>query len=631
MTYLRPHRVPGEETARRIFLCLLALLVSGCAPPFGVRRASPEAVHRSLTANVLSSGELSSFTEIALRRHNLTEAYRKDPEATLQRIHETLREGQLGDDNLFALAELSFHHAEHGGGKPHFLASAAYAYAYLFPVDEKRAPLPFDPRQRVAMDLYNRALTEAFESADGERVEIAAGTHPLPFGQMEISFDDHQLLWGNRYLTYFYPAADFEVIGFENRYRHPGIGAPLAAATAPLDTQHPVNDFVGPNVRVPVTAFLRLSDPRQQLVNERLSAVMELESATGEKSTIIGDEVVPLEQEPTAALALALSAAQPWNQQLSLFLGRVVQAEVKPRFGIREPHRRRRIPLVFVHGTASNFSVWANMINDLDSDPVIREHFEVWLFGYDSGQPIVYSGMQLRRALREAVRTFSSEGPDPCLDEMVVVGHSQGGLLVKLTAIDSGDAFWRNVSEEPFEEAELSDQTRALLREVLFVEPLPFVRRVVFIATPQRGSYLAGPGIVRRLAQRLITMPATVARVGTELLATDSVRRHTRLERLPTSIDNMSPRHPFIRTIANIPVTARVTAHSIIGVTGDGPIEEGGDGVVKYKSAHIEGVESELVVPYPHSMQAMPEVVAEVERILHRHLQLSSRTDTAAE
>jgi hypothetical protein len=91
----------------------------------------------------------------------------------------------------------------------------------------------------------------------------------------------------------------------------------------------------------------------------------------------------------------------------------------------------------------------------------------------------------------------------------------------------------------------------------------------------------------------------------------------------------MSPGHPFIVTVAKIPLSPQVAAHSIIGVTGDGPVEEGGDGVVKYSSAHIDGVESELVVPYAHSMQAKPEVVAEVQRILHRHLQLSPCADGA--
>jgi pimeloyl-ACP methyl ester carboxylesterase len=290
-----------------------------------------------------------------------------------------------------------------------------------------------------------------------------------------------------------------------------------------------------------------------------------------------------------------------------------------------EPHRHGQIPIVFVHGTASNFSVWANMVNDLDSDPVIRQHFEYWLFTYDSGQPILYSASQLRQALTATVSAFQAEDPDPCLDKMVVIGHSQGGLLTKLTAIRSGDLFWRNLSPVSIEEANLSEQARALVKEVMFVEPLPFVRRVVFIATPQRGSYLAGASIVRRLAERLISLPASLVSAGADLLRT-GVASQAGLEKLPTSIDNMSPGHPFIVTIAKIPVEPGIAANSIIGVTGNDPLETGGDGVVKYTSAHIEGVESELVVHYEHSMQSKPEVIGEVQRILHRHLELNSCT-----
>jgi hypothetical protein len=274
----------------------------------------------------------------------------------------------------------------------------------------------------------------------------------------------------------------------------------------------------------------------------------------------------------------------------------------------------------------SNFSVWANMVNDLDSDPVLREHFEFWFFRYDSGQPILYSTWQLRDGLTKTVADFQQSGADPCLDHMIVIGHSQGGLLTKGTAIHSGDMFWRNLSDEPFEQADLSDDTRTLLQQVMFIEPLPFVRRVVFIATPQRGSYLAGPQIIRRLAQRLITLPVTAARVSADLVRL-SVTRKAELQRIPTSIDNMSPGQPYIKTIAQIPVAPGVAAHSIIGARGSGELEMRGDGVVKYSSAHIEGVESELIVDYEHSMQSKPEVVNEVQRILHRHLEVTSCAD----
>lgn len=62
--------------------------------------------------------------------------------------------------------------------------------------------------------------------------------------------------------------------------------------------------------------------------------------------------------------------------------------------------------------------------------------------------------------------------------------------------------------------------------------------------------------------------------------------------KIPTSVDNMSPDNPFIIHLAEIPIEPGVKAHSIIAVETDGPVEEGNDGVVEYKSAHIDGVET---------------------------------------
>ena len=608
-------------------ILVTSVLVAGCAAPFGVRHASPRAVHRSLTSNVLTTDELSNASQIVLRRQNLVEEFDTHPEETLRTLRARMQAGALTTEDLFALAELSFFHAERKGGKPHFLAAAVYAYAYLFPQDIEKMPDVIDPRLRAAVDLYNRALTEAFASADGEHVDIAGGTYPLPFGRLEVGFDQQQLHWGDRLLHQFSPAADLEVVGFRNRYRQAGIGAPLAAGTQVIKAEESTRPFiVGPHVQVPVTALLRLPTPREQIFLEQLTGTLELLSSTETETTTINGGVLPLEQEPTAALGLALTDAQPWSADLGRFLGQALRIGPESALGGREPHRRGRIPVVFVHGTVSNFSVWANMVNDLDSDPVLRKHFEFWFFRYDSGQPILYSTWQLRTALKQTVADFQTSGSDPCLDNMVVIGHSQGGLLTKGTAIHSGNLFWQQLSDEPIEQSDLPEKTRTLLQEVMFIDPLPFVRRVVFIATPQRGSYLAGPQIIRRLAQRLITLPATLAGAGADIMRS-SIGRKAGIQTLPTSIDNMSPGTPFIKTISTIPVAPEVAAHSIIGAVGEGPLEKRGDGVVKYSSAHIEGVESELIVEYEHSMQSKPEVVNEVQRILHRHLELTTCAD----
>jgi hypothetical protein len=78
----------------------------------------------------------------------------------------------------------------------------------------------------------------------------------------------------------------------------------------------------------------------------------------------------------------------------------------------------------------------------------------------------------------------------------------------------------------------------------------------------------------------------------------------------------MTPGNAFIKNLAAIPISDGVVAHSIIAVDSDGPLNDGGDGVVKYASAHIDGVASEKVVRSTHSVQGNPETIQEVKRIL---------------
>jgi hypothetical protein len=54
-------------------------------------------------------------------------------------------------------------------------------------------------------------------------------------------------------------------------------------------------------------------------------------------------------------------------------------------------------------------------------------------------------------------------------------------------------------------------------------------------------------------------------------------------------------------------------------VRSDGPLEGASDGVVRYESAHIDGVESEKVVRSGHSVQLKQEAIQEVRRILLEH------------
>ena len=615
---------------RRLLLGLvffLPLFLATCSTPVTVERADPRSVHRELTANVLTVGEESGASRIVLDRWDLKERFESDPEGALAQLHAAVTGGNAGRDELFALAELSFLHAEQTGKQEYYLAAAVYAYSLLFPRGAAEPLYSIDRRLRVAADLYNRGLTSGFASADGSVVELRGGTRSLPFGELTVELDPKWLRWGDRRLVSFVPVAELEVRGLRERYRRTGIGAPLAASTAAFTPDAKLRDFVGRGTKVPVTAFLRLDDPRRALAGGRISGALEIYDGFTTDFVEIDGQRVPLEVEPSAAFAYTLSESAIWDWELRGFLvgdlvkGLVVATkagEARAQLLFMQPYRRGRIPVVFVHGTASGPGRWADMLNSLENDPWLRTRFQYWFFYYDTGNPITYSADVLRTSLRYIVEQLDPDGTDPALRQMVVIGHSQGGLLAKMTAIDSGTRLWDTVSQRPLDELILRDETREQLRRTLFLQPLPFVRRVVFIATPHRGSYEAGSWIAHQVAG-FASLPKGFVDVMKDLVTGNPGVVTLSLGGLPRSINDMTPGNSFVQALASTPVAPGIATHSIVAVSGDKPLAEDDDGIVKYESAHLDGVESEVVIHSWHSVQGHPLAIAEVRRILYLH------------
>jgi hypothetical protein len=99
--------------------------------------------------------------------------------------------------------------------------------------------------------------------------------------------------------------------------------------------------------------------------------------------------------------------------------------------------------------------------------------------------------------------------------------------------------------------------------------------------------------------------------------ASGDEKQATMFSRPQASIDSMNANNPILQTLASIPVPANIPAHSIID--GDGPIEERDDGVVPYKSAHIDEAVSNLEVRWG-SCQDQSETIEEIRRTLLEHL-----------
>jgi pimeloyl-ACP methyl ester carboxylesterase len=613
---------------------LFVLLIEGCAPPVGIEPVDIQTAYQLNTVSALSARQPSEASKTVLRRNGLIDRFETEPAHVLTELHAGLNP-KSDEDKLFALAELSLLHAENTQDQAYFLASAVYAWALLFPGDGEGVRLEAsDPRLRLAYDFYNQGLAQGLATRDNDEpdeleVDLKPGNYKLPFGTLSITLDDTGLSWGGYQLRHFVSTSALKVRGLRNRYRTPGLGAALAVSISSKQDSKKVigSDRLGPRTKVPVTAILQLGTARADLNRGHFKGQLALYASDQVTSIIIDGQKQTIESDPSAAFAFQLNDSPIYAMEIANFLSGGVFSGFIPKDRAQDglftlqPYRPGKIPLVLVHGTASSPVRWAELVNELEGDLRIRETYQIWAFVYDSGNTIAYSAGRLITALKNALQEFDPEGKDSALQRMVVVGHSQGGLLTKMTAINNDSLFWNLISNKPFDQIQVDPDTRALLQRSLFYKPLPFVNRVIFVATPHHGAMLAAYQWVTDLAAKFVTLPQTMLRGIAQAATSSGDEKLTAiLRRPPTAIDNMNPNNPGLKILASIPVSPQITAHSIIAVEGDGPKEEGDDGVVAYQSAHIDEAVSEKVVRWGHSCQGQPEVIEEIRRILLEHL-----------
>jgi pimeloyl-ACP methyl ester carboxylesterase len=611
---MTPHR---RHTG--LLACILvALTLGACSAPVKVERVSLRTAYEDLNRTALSSDRLSEATRTVLRRAALLELFGTQPDAAIAALRAQAIDTGMHWPDLYALAEMNYAQARRAKSKPMLLASALYAYAVLFPAGDADRPSPYSAQFQHATNFYNLALTQVL-SGEGTAT-LEGGRFALPFGTVDVTVDQTSLTFAGRTLTSFVPTMNLEVKGFKNDYRSDGLGAPLAAGLAPAS--QPKDGLVlPPQLRIPTSAVLRIDDPRRQLTGSALTARLALYTIYDTADIRIGGQDVPLEYDQTAVRALFTTEGKGWTRELSGLLNNVLNdandSTAKDHLFALEPHRRGRIPVVLVHGTASSPFRWADMVNDLLEDKEIRDHYEFWFFRYNTGNPIPLSADVLRHSLEDAVKSLGGVQSDPALGRMVVIGHSQGGLLTKMISIESGTKIWDSVSRKPVDELNLRPETKALLKDALFVHPLPFVETIIFIATPHGGSYQASLTVVG-LFMKLVTLPVTVVTAAADMLTNAGEALKLDKERpYFSSVAGMSPGNQVIGAVRAMPVAPGIHAHSIIPTLQDGPLDTRNDGVVEYKSAHIDGVESEVVIEHSgHSTQSNPLTVREVRRIL---------------
>jgi len=612
----------GRLVEAILLLCIL--LLAGCATPMGVTKVSPGDSYEDAMANPLTHDVASNATIIVLHRFNLVEQFKTAPASVIEQLNDKA----LHDDRrdiLYALTELSYLYGERLEKSsesfdqyraPNYFLLAA-VYAYLFLLEERAEPPPnaFDIRARTACDLYNFALWRGMATGLDGGIRLKEGVRKLPVGNLAITLDLSQFPFHLDEFASFEPTDRYKLRGISIRNRSKGIGSALIGvkkrSPQSLSSQ-----------TVPVSMFLNINDNLEKLVNGTATASLQLFSAYEENILEVKGRHPPIETDITTPLAYGLESSKVWDLGLGAFLGKEFLS-IPNGLYLGQPYQPGRIPVVFVHGTFSNPAWWTEMFNTLYADAELRQKYQFWYFLYNSSAPILISAADLRDDIRAKVAELDPEGKDPALREMVVVGHSQGGLLTKLTAVDTGERLVQSLTGKKLEELNMPEKKKTDARRYLLVEPVPEVKRVVFISTPHRGSILS-KNWVRNLIQKVVTLPVTIIQTTLTIndYLTDDAKRLMGSGHVPTSIDGMSPDSPVLKALAETPLAPGVTGHSIVAVKGDGELQTEDDGVVAYTSAHIDGVESELIVHSGHSCQDNPVTIEEVRRILLEHLAL---------
>jgi pimeloyl-ACP methyl ester carboxylesterase len=279
-----------------------------------------------------------------------------------------------------------------------------------------------------------------------------------------------------------------------------------------------------------------------------------------------------------------------------------------------EPYDPSRIPVVFVHGLMSSPFTWVKTISGLQQDPEVRKHYQPWVFGYATGNPILYSALRLREELAKVDKAYPNHLP------YVVVGHSMGGMLTHAQVTTVTREMWEK--DKKFGPTAKSifanNSSNSVVVRAMTYHANPRIHRVVFICTPHRGSNMASGGI-GRFGISLIALPfQMLTTLKDSLTSAELVQITGSSKRLPNSVSGLKPSNPAFPVVNEAPIT--VPYHSIIGDRGKGDCPNCTDGVVPYWSSHLAGAKSEQIVPGPHGSAELPQTISELDRILRLNL-----------
>lgn len=628
----------------RLILPLMALLcLAGCAG-VKVNAVKNHDYLASRRGDVLTTGQLSVSSKTTLQVLGIDEkTCRHDLPACRDRFK--TQDGVTDENRLSSLSELWLLQAMKGGLPQRspdlvnaYLESARYAYAYLFFSNRPTGQRAFEERQTQVRDYYNFAVQESLTHLFAllhntpQGAAMTDGHFSGVMGQWRIRGSMQGMTLGNGggLPSELIPASSLNFAGVRNQYQRDGLGAALVAVTDKRVVRHgseqqPWSEMTFPDV----SAVIRFpGNSLDQVLATHTADITGYDPYRTAQFEAAGQKV-PLAANFTAGYGLWLSRSGFARQSLATLVGR---GEVLdgPHLYMLQPYDPNRHILIMLHGLASSPEAWINVANEVLGDDSLRNNYQIWQIYYPTNLPLALNNKEIHDTIEQTLHHFDPQGTATASHDVVLLGHSMGGMLARLLVSSSnGDQLWNTLPEQYGIKRQRLEKVRAKVEPYLKFEPLPQVSRAIFAAAPHRGTPFA-ENRLSRWASSLIRLPVSVLGRFTEIAKTvidPNSASPVALTRGFNSIANLSDQDPFVKATAALPISPKVRYHSIIGdYTPKLPLAESSDGVVPYSSSHLAGAVSEKVIPSWHSVQEKPEAIIEIRRILHEHLnELSSR------
>jgi len=467
-----------------------------------------------------------------------------------------------------------------------------------------------DPGTSRAVTTYNRAVKSFIEAKEAQIAVGTVGSVPTPAGRVAVQVRFPRRT-GAGFFDELLPSERIAIHGMRDRVVVQGLGVAL----------------VGQRRRTPE----RLAEMElfpQCGITKALTAVLDFDRAGSGQATLrlidpvtsdrwrVGDGFVPLSADFTAPLAFSLGGVNDLLLGIRSFLDVAVGRENSGIY-LTEPFDPERTPVLLIHGLTSSPIVWRNVVNACLRYPKIRREFQFLYAYYSTGAPIMVSASGIKEDILKIRAAHAANRPSPGVDRLDLVGYSMGGVISRILVTDIGDRLWNQISRVPFAQVPFDPEDVPILKADLFWTPVPGVRKVIFIATPHRGTRTADASYAR-LASALVRIPTDFVVFQHRFLEAlgDGFTGDSSVQYKLTGLNGLSADSALFRAFEGVPFEKGVRAYSIIGDRGRGDSPESSDGIVGYWSSHLREAESELIVPTGHDAQASPLSEAEIARIL---------------